>query len=186
LGLRARYLVGCAAVIGWSLAIVMPVFGPVPMLWYYPLEHTFDLSARAHGFATSWYGRSTLALLGGVTGFVLGAIIVRVTRARSQRAVTLGTLWAVVAVVLALSVYAYQLAHRVPVPEPLPTAFKHAATPARSLRRTDHDPGAQVAHEIRRERHDQAATPRCRDSRPTRETVQRVAELMDDAGLLEA
>jgi heme/copper-type cytochrome/quinol oxidase subunit 2 len=113
-GARARYLAGCAAVIGWSLAMVMPVFAPVPMLWYYPLDHAFELSARAHGFATSWYGRTVLALLGGVVGFVLGTMTVRVTRARSQRAMTVGTLWAAVAVVLALSVYAYQLAHRVP------------------------------------------------------------------------
>jgi hypothetical protein len=103
--------------------MVTPVFGPMPLLWYYPLDRMFALSARAHGFATGWYGRSLLALAGGVMGFVLGAIIVRVTRARSQRAMTLGTLWAAVAIVLALSVYAYQFAHRVPVPEPLPLPF---------------------------------------------------------------
>jgi hypothetical protein len=143
---RARYLAGCVAVIGWSLAIVVPVFGPVPMLWYYPLDHAFELSTRAHGFATSWYGRSTLALAGGVVGFALGAIIVRVARARSQRAMTLGTLWAAVAVVLALSVYAYQLAHRVPVPEPLPPSFTHADAPARGPGRgTSPAPGRATA-----------------------------------------
>jgi hypothetical protein len=132
---RARYTAGCVAIIGWSLAIVVPVFRPVPMLWYYPLEHTFDFSSRAHGFATSWYGRSILALTGGLIGLVAGVLITRWSRARSQRAVALATLWATVATVLALSVYAYQLVHRVLGPDPLRRA-RSTASVCRSTRAT--------------------------------------------------
>ena len=121
---QAGYFGWCAAVALSSLVYVAPAFTTVPLLWYYPLTHAWALEGRPHGFALDWFGRTIWAVLAAAIGFSVGTILARRLSPASPRAYRLWAASAGMATLLAIAVYTYQLAHRRPVPEPLPPSYQ--------------------------------------------------------------
>ncbi len=120
----AAYFGWCGAVIVASLVYVAPAFTTVPVLWYYPLTHGWALEGRPGGFALDWYGRTLWAILAAAISFVVGRAIARRMSTASPRAYQMWAAWAGMTSLLAIAVYTYQLAHRHPVPEPLPPSYE--------------------------------------------------------------
>lgn len=118
------YFAWCASVVAAGIAFVIPAFTVVRIFWYYPLEHRWAFQTHPSAFAVDRYGRSLWAL--GAGGFVFAMALGIVSRLKrpSSRAYGLWAAWALVATVLAIAVYSYQLAHRHPVPEPLPSWYQ--------------------------------------------------------------
>lgn len=114
------YFGWCAAIVACSLAFVVPAFTGVPVLWYYPLRHEWALEIRPNGLALDWLGRTLWALTAAVLAGALVRAAARRLPAPRPRAYLVWTVWAAMTSLLAIAVYVYQLAHRHPVPEPLP------------------------------------------------------------------
>lgn len=119
----ALYFAWCASVVAAGVAFVIPAFTVVRIFWYYPLRHSWLFQARPSEFAVDWYGRSVWALGAGLFAFAMTLGLVARMKRPSSRAYGLWAAWALVATVLAIAVYSYQLAHRHPVPEPLPAWY---------------------------------------------------------------
>jgi hypothetical protein len=117
---HATFVAWCAAIVGSSLAFVFPALTPVRVLWYYGLEHRWALEIRPSGFAMDWYGRSLLAVAGGVVGYVLAYLLARGVGRVSRRGMMIWLVWSAMAALLAIGTYSVQLAMRQPIPEPLP------------------------------------------------------------------
>jgi hypothetical protein len=61
----------------FGLVYIAVAVGRLPILWYHPLEHTWELTGHPSGLAMGWYGTTLAALLaaalgGGIT-FAAGA-----------------------------------------------------------------------------------------------------------------
>jgi len=119
----ALYVATCAMIVAASLAYVYPAFAPMRALWYYPTEHRWVFELRPNGVAMDWFWRTLLAIGAGAIGFAVALTIARRLRSITPRAFALWAAWAATAVVLAATVYAYQLAKRVPTPAPLPSWY---------------------------------------------------------------
>ncbi len=113
----------CAAATGFALSFAFPAYAPVRVLWYYPVEHRWAFEVKASGLAIDWYGRSLLAALVATLVF---AIVYGLGRRRqpSARMLRLWASWAATACVLAMSLYVFQLARRVPTAAPLPSWYQ--------------------------------------------------------------
>lgn len=120
----AAYFGWCGAVILASLVYVVPAFMTVPLLWYYPLTHGWALESYPTGFALDWYGRTIWAASTAALAFPVLTALARRSSNPSPRAYRLWAAWAGMASLLAMAVYTYQLAHRHPVPEPLPAGYQ--------------------------------------------------------------
>lgn len=118
------YFAWCAAIVVASLVYVAPAFTSIPLVWYYPVAHTWALESRPSGFALDWYGRTLWAVLAGVMAFGLGRAISARLATPSMRAYRIWAAWVGMTSLLAIAVYAYQLANRHPAPEPLPAGYQ--------------------------------------------------------------
>ena len=109
----------CAAATVFALAFAWPAYAPLRVFWYYPLEHRWAFEVKANGLAIDWYGR---ALLGGAGAAVAFTVVFLIGRRRppSPRLLRLWAGWMATACALAMSLYVFQLARRVPTPAPLP------------------------------------------------------------------
>lgn len=121
---HSSYFAWCGAIVVASVVFVVPTFATVPLLWYYPLAHTWALETGPSGFALDWYGRTIWAVLAAALAFPLGLALARRVRAPSPRGFFMWGAWAGMASLLAIAVYTFQLAHRHPVPEPLPAGYQ--------------------------------------------------------------
>ena len=120
----AAYFAWCAAIVFASLVYVAPAFTSVPVLWYYPVAHTWALETHPSGFALDWYGRTLWAVLAAAIAFAVGRAIAGRLSTPSVRAYRIWAAWAGMTSLLAIAVYTYQLAYRHPVPEPLPAGYQ--------------------------------------------------------------
>ncbi len=137
--LAAAYA-ACALSTGASLAFFVSGVAPLPVLLYFPLARRVGFQTQLGELSMDYYGRSLVALL---TGAVLalfvyllcsspppperspdavGTQLVRPPVPRLRDRLALCAAYVVTAVVLAAGLFAYQLAARVPTPEPFPTA----------------------------------------------------------------
>jgi len=116
----SAYFAACAAVVVSSLVYVVPAFVTIPVLWYYPLAHAWALESRPDGFALDWYGRTLWSVLSAGVAFGAASVVAGRMPAASPRAFRVWAAWVGMTSLLAIAVYTYQLAHREPVPEPLP------------------------------------------------------------------
>jgi uncharacterized membrane protein (UPF0136 family) len=121
---HALYAALSAMAIAFALAFAFPAYRPTAVFWYYPLERRWAYETRASGLAMDWYGRCALATLIAALAFALVYAIARRLPALSRRAFGLWAAWVATIMLLAMSLYAYQLAVRVPVPEPLPSWYE--------------------------------------------------------------
>jgi hypothetical protein len=117
------YFAACAAVVIASLVYVAPAFTTVPVLWYYPLAHTWALQGRPDGFALDWYGRTLWAVLSAAIAFGAAHAVASRMSPPHPRAYRVWAVWVGMTTLLAIAVYTYQLAGREPIPEPMPAGY---------------------------------------------------------------
>ena len=118
-----RYFGLCASMVAVSLAFTAPAFFPMRVLWYYPLQRRWAIQIKPSAIAMDFYGRTLMACVVGGIAFVVAYAIGSRLKAVRPRAFVLWASWVATAVLLAMAVYTYQLAFRVPVPEPLPSWY---------------------------------------------------------------
>jgi hypothetical protein len=120
---HAIYVASFAAIIAFALAFVYPSLSPTRVLWYYPLEHRWAFEIQPSGLAMDWYGRTLLAAGASALVFLASHGVARRVRRASSRFFGLLAGWMITAVVMVMFLYAWQLAHRQPVPAPLPPGY---------------------------------------------------------------
>jgi hypothetical protein len=104
----------------FGLVYIAVAVGRLPILWYHPLERSWELAGRPSGFAMGWYGTTLAALLaaalgGGIT-FVAGARR-PLSRALAKGAVILALARAGGMILLVDFVYfGWTLTHQTPKP----------------------------------------------------------------------
>lgn len=120
---QARFVAIAAAATAFALGFVWPAFQKTRVLWYYPLEHRWALEITPEGLAMDWYGRTLVAGVLAIVAYFVALALARRSKPLGQRGHTLWTAWMATAVLLAMALYAHQLATRRPVPTPLPTWY---------------------------------------------------------------
>lgn len=125
--LRRRAHLACALCIGTALCFFLTEIVPMPVPIYYPLLRRWALGQGAlPGLGMDYFGRSLVALLGGLVAAALTALglglgqRLRPGGRDAARGLTLATAWALTALALCASLYAYKLGGRELTPEPLP------------------------------------------------------------------
>jgi hypothetical protein len=113
-----------ASAIAFALGFAWPAYAATSLFWYLPLERRWIFGLQPREIAMDWYGRCGLAALLALAAFALVYAIARRLRPPSPRVLRLWAAWTATAVVLAMSLYAYQLATRHPVPAPLPAWYE--------------------------------------------------------------
>lgn len=133
----SRFYAAGAMCIASSLCFFLTAVVKLPVLLYFPLSRRWSLTPVPGELSMDYYGRSLLALLGGLTAAVLtlGACLIRDRLRRAPggtaktqisdkgRGLVLLSSYVATALLLAAGVYAYELYGRTPVPEPLPPGF---------------------------------------------------------------
>lgn len=120
---QAIYVASFTATIAFTLAFVYPSVSPTRMLWYYPLEHRWAFETEPAGLAMDWYGRTLLAACVSAVAFLASHAVATRIKQASTRLFGLLAGWMITAVVMVMFLYAWQLMHRQPVPEPLPPGY---------------------------------------------------------------
>lgn len=120
---QALYAALCAAAIGFALSFAWPAYAATRLFWYYPLERRWAFEVKPSTLAIDWYGRCLLSTIVAAGAFGLVYFIARRLRPLTGRGFNLWAAWMVTAVLLSMSLYAYQLATRNPIPEPLPSWY---------------------------------------------------------------
>lgn len=120
---QALYVAVFAAVVGFAIAFAYPAFNPTRVLWYYPLERRWAFELKPTGLAMDWYGRNLLAAIVSIVGFAGAYGVGRRLKPLAPSGYRLWAAWAASAVLIATSLYAYQLVGRNPVPAPLPSSY---------------------------------------------------------------
>ncbi len=121
---QAIYVALSGAAIAFALSFAWPAYAPTRLFWYYPLERRWALEIKPSSLAMDWYGRCLLSTLVALIVFAIIQVIARRLRPLTRRGHNLWAAWMVTATLLAMSLYAYQLATRNPVPEPLPSWYQ--------------------------------------------------------------
>jgi hypothetical protein len=121
---QAIYVALSGAAIAFALSFAFPAYNPISLFWYYPLERRWALETRPSALAIDWYGRCLLSAVVAIVAFAVIQVIARRLRPLTSRGHNLWAAWMVTAVLLAMSLYAYQLAARNPIPEPLPSWYQ--------------------------------------------------------------
>jgi hypothetical protein len=118
----ALYAAACIGTIAFCVAFVLPQFTEHAVLWYYPLDRAWELTARPEGLAMDFYGRTLQGIVAWGIAVVASLAITRRVRTErlSQRMASLLAAWAIAFVVLVMIYYAWTLAFRLPSPSPIP------------------------------------------------------------------
>jgi hypothetical protein len=118
----ALYTAGCIGTIAFCVAFLLPHFTGQAVLWYFPTERAWDLTARTTGLAIDFYGRLLQGVV--VAAVVIALTLVVTSRLKTERLprklASLLAAWAIAFVVLAMMYYAWTLAFRVPNAAPIP------------------------------------------------------------------
>jgi hypothetical protein len=94
------------------------------VLWYLPLAHGWQLTIRPETLGIDFFGRLLYAIVGSVAGAAIAWPIARRLRSLSPGVLVLWTAWLAAAVLLAMSLFTYQLVRRHPHPLPLPAWYE--------------------------------------------------------------
>jgi hypothetical protein len=113
----AAFLTARAA---FGLVYLAVAAGRLPILWYHPLEHTWEFARRPTGFAMGWYG-TTLAAL--VTAAAAGALTFALSaRGPLARALAKGRVVLAIAragglvLLVDFAYFGWTMTHQVPAP----------------------------------------------------------------------
>lgn len=118
----ALYAASCIGTIAFCVAFVWPHFTGQAVLWYFPIEREWELTAKATGLGMDFYGRFFQGVLVSAISIVVTlAITSRMKTERlSRNAASLLAAWAIAFVILTMMYYAWTLAFRVPTAAPIP------------------------------------------------------------------
>lgn len=118
----ALYVAACIGTIAFCIAFALPHFTTQSVLWYFPTERAWELTARPQGIAIDLYGRLVQGSLACALAIALSLVIAaRLKTARiSRKLASLLAAWAIAFVVLVMMYYAWTLAFRVPNAAPIP------------------------------------------------------------------
>jgi len=105
---QRAYLVATCALIGATFAYAACDWGQWPRLAYYPLQESTTFAKR-EGIAMIYWGTMLWGAGGLVLGALVGAILARVVKVWSTRALQLFGAWAITGVVLAGTYYTWNL-----------------------------------------------------------------------------
>jgi hypothetical protein len=101
-----------------STALDLPVF------WYLPTEHRFELSPRPEGLAADFYGRVGLCLAAGISAYCLVRFVVRrISSPATHRWILPLGVWGVAIFAFTAALYGYKLHGRRSRPAPLPPNY---------------------------------------------------------------
>jgi hypothetical protein len=138
--LRARTYAVCALCIATASVFFLTGVSPLPVLLYFPLKRRFGFEPQLTELSMDFYGRSLLALLAGLAAALSTYALLRMLPDRQgqgqgpvqapakdaapkKSVLLLLTGYAATALMLAVTLYAYLLATRLPTLLPLPKAL---------------------------------------------------------------
>lgn len=121
---HATYLTVYGAALGFVAGFFLPAVLPIPVPWYYPLAHRWELTLRPNGLAMDWYGRDLFALAVGTLGGLALYGFSRLLRPKDPtRLFHALAAWTVSLFIFAAALYVYQLAPRHAYPAPFPAGY---------------------------------------------------------------
>lgn len=123
----AAFLMARAA---FGLTYLVAAAGRLPVFWYYPLDHTWELVSKPRGPAMGWFGLTAVALLAAA----LGGGVVFLASARGTLARTLARTSIVLAIARAgglvllvdFAYFGWTLTHQTPKPWAAPECGRQA------------------------------------------------------------
>jgi hypothetical protein len=117
----AVYVTSCAAIIVFALAVALPAFVDIPVLWYRPVDRTWSFDVHASGIAMDFFGRCLFATAAsGIGAAISYAIARRVCRHDPARATTaVLCVWAIAITLIVIAFVSWRQAHRTLVSTPL-------------------------------------------------------------------
>jgi len=102
------YFAGCAALIGFVLCYILPVYARLPRLFYDPLARRWSVAISMGPIPMGYLGQVLWGIGGAALGFALASIVVRrLGRAPSPRGYGLWAAWTLSALALSLAYFAW-------------------------------------------------------------------------------
>ncbi len=106
--------------VGYFVCTVLPV----PVIWYYPVERSFELALKPHGLAADFYGRLLWSGLGAAAMAPVGILWKRFLSGDAlKRWMLITAAWCAALLMLLFGLYIHKLVGRVPTPAPLPSGY---------------------------------------------------------------
>src|SRR5512140_1832954 len=105
----AVHLAACVAIITFAIALALPSFIDVPLLWYRPTEHAWSYQVHpSGGIAMDFFGRCLLASVSSsVTATLAYSVARRTRRNPSRRAVGTAAVWAIGILAIAIAFFTW-------------------------------------------------------------------------------
>jgi hypothetical protein len=126
------------AIVLFVVAFMLPMFVPVPLLWYHPLEGAWRFEVTPTTLGMDWYGRLLWGVVAAGVGLALGRLV-PARAALTRRAKAWWAFGALGIVVAAVTIKVVLMVARTPVPLAPPGATSGVAADERPV----------VAHELR-------------------------------------
>ena len=123
---HAVYLATCVAVIAFAVGLALPAFVDVPVLWYRPAEREWLFAVHPPGIAMDFFGRCVLATSIAAVVTAVTYLFTRRIMRRDPAPVTLAMYgaWSIAFTLIAIAYFGWRLAHRTPVPPPVPSWYQ--------------------------------------------------------------
>lgn len=117
---HAVHVTVCVAIITFSLALALPAFVSIPVVWYRPVEREWLLGLHTTGIAMDFFGRCLLATVLSTVAAAASYVVARRVCRRDAKPETLAMLgiWAVAIAVIAMAFFAWRQIHRPTAPAP--------------------------------------------------------------------
>ena len=102
------FFAACAAMVGFALAYALPIYARLPHHFYDPIARRWLLARTAGPIPMGYVGQIVWAIGGALVAFALTwAIAGRAKSAASDRAIALGSAWALTAVVIVIGYFTW-------------------------------------------------------------------------------
>lgn len=110
---HATHVSVCLAIIAFSIALALPAFVPMPMLFYRPVEHEWLLELHPSGIAMDFFGRCLLAgACSAIAAFASYAIARRRRRDAKPETLAMLGIWAIAIAMIAMAFFSWRQIHR--------------------------------------------------------------------------
>lgn len=114
-------LSGLGFAFGYLAAYFLSTVLPTRLFWYYPLARQFRFQVHPDGLAMDFYGRVLLSLGWGCVSLIAVRLLLRTVPTWGRGEVVHALLvWVVGSFLFTAGLYVFLLAHRVPIPLPIP------------------------------------------------------------------
>jgi hypothetical protein len=107
-GARA-YFVGCAAIMGFALAYVLPLYAQLPHHFYDPMARRWVWASSLGPLPMGYVGQLAWGVGGAaLTAALAGLTVTRMRREPSERAYALFAAWSLTALLVAVAYFTWQ------------------------------------------------------------------------------